>query len=101
PPQAHPPRARGHKAGEGEGGDEATNDLTGVGGGGVYAVAWRDVAVGNVCAAPSALPASIDRRDQWDSYALMLQYLDHAQGFGTIKVLSVARRALLKRLTRR
>ncbi|MEM8782218.1 MAG: hypothetical protein AAGE65_05105 [Planctomycetota bacterium] len=62
---------------------------------------WRDVAVGNVYASPASLPRSVRRRDQGDSYALIVQHLDHAQGFGALKVLRTGRKALLQRLTRR
>ncbi|MEM8782212.1 MAG: hypothetical protein AAGE65_05075 [Planctomycetota bacterium] len=99
-PHPHPPRARDHEDDEGEMSGDEMDDLPGVGGA-VYAVAWRDVAVGNVCAAPAALPRSVRRRDQGDSYALILQYIDHAQAFGALKVLRAARRTLLRKLTRR
>ncbi|MEM8782498.1 MAG: hypothetical protein AAGE65_06520 [Planctomycetota bacterium] len=71
------------------------------GAGGVYAIAWRDVAVGNVCAASAALPRSVRRRDQWDSYALIVQHIDHAQAFGPLPVLRAARKTLMRRLAAR
>ncbi len=60
------------------------------GGGGVYVVAWPDVAVVRV-----ALPKSVTRGDQWDSYALILQHIDHAQAFGRLSVFDAARWELL------